>query len=72
MCRIIHLLFSARFFCDTLWCKVSKGIFIYLFYTFVSFKVEQYLMLSEFENNINAELPSAGMKKDNCMVEHET
>lgn len=58
--------------CFLLQWKISDGI-IAFFFNFSILKVEQYLMLSEFEANINAELPVIAKKRD-CRhtVEDET
>lgn len=39
------------------------------FCAFLWFKVEQYLMLSEFENNINADLSSMEKRRDRRIAE---
>lgn len=39
---------------------------------FVAFKVEQYLMMNEFKNNINADASPTQLKKDILMAEDET
>lgn len=39
------------------------------FCVFIWFKVEQYLMLSEFENNINADLSSMEKRRDRRIAE---
>lgn len=52
--------------------KVSKGILIKMHEFVYALKVEQYLMLSEFENNINADLPTTQTNRNICTVEDET
>lgn len=41
----------------------------FFFCSFVEFKVEQYLMLSEFENNINADYSSTLNKEESLVVQ---
>lgn len=57
-----------RAVCKSLWRDFNLNIYEF-FYTL---KVEQYLMLSEFENNINADLPTTQMNRNICTVEDET
>lgn len=56
-----------------MWNMNSNGLEdVFEHFDFIKFQVEQYLMLSEFENNINADFSSGAQRRDIHGIQDET